>query len=115
MDTFESEEDREKLDEVSEGKLTRPSEDALFLRVEIIDALKWSDEKNDEKMEKFLQKITDSVGTQLHGTRSTIVKMNEEEDDIYKQISKRITNMEKKILDIDEKTKTEVTNPGEHM
>ena len=35
MDTLESEEDREKkrkLDEVSEGKLTRPSEDALFLR-----------------------------------------------------------------------------------
>ena len=35
MDTQESEEDREKtrtLDEVSEGKLTRPSEDALFLR-----------------------------------------------------------------------------------
>ena len=35
MDTLESEEDREKtrkLDETSEGKLTRPSEDALFLR-----------------------------------------------------------------------------------
>ena len=31
---------KRKLDEVSESKLTRPSEDALFLRKEIIDALK---------------------------------------------------------------------------
>ena len=54
-------------------------------------------------MDKFLQKITDSVGTQLHGMNSTIVKMKEEEDDRYKQISERIMNMEKKILDIDEK------------
>ena len=55
------------MDEVSEGKLTRPSEDALFLTREIIEALKRSDEKADEKMEKFLQNITDSVGTQLQG------------------------------------------------
>ena len=34
--------------QVSEGKLTRPSEDALFLRKEIIDALKRSDEKTYE-------------------------------------------------------------------
>ena len=54
-------------------------------------------------MDKFLQTITDSVGTQLHGMNSTIVKMREE-DDRYK-----------KILDIDENTKTEVTNPGEHQ
>ena len=47
---------------------------------------------------------------------STIAEMKEE-DDRYKRISERIMNMEKKILDIDEKnnTKTEVTNPGEHM
>ena len=48
MDTLESEEDREKkrkLEEMCEGKLTRPSEDAMFLRKEIIDALNRSDEK----------------------------------------------------------------------
>ena len=48
MDTLESEEDREKtrkLHEVSEGKLTRPSEDALFLRKEIIVTLKRPEEK----------------------------------------------------------------------
>ena len=59
MDTLESEEEREKkrkLDEASEGKLTRPSADALFLRKEIIDVLKRSKEKNKEKMDKFLQK-----------------------------------------------------------
>ena len=61
----------------------------MFLRQEIIDALTRSEEKNDEKMEKFLQKITDSVGAQLHGMNSTIVKMKEEGDDRYKQISER--------------------------
>ena len=48
MDTLESEEDRDnkrKLAEVSEGKLTRPSEDALFLKKEVIDSLKKSEEK----------------------------------------------------------------------
>ena len=63
-------------------------------------------------MEKFPQKITDSVGTQLHGMNSTIVKMKEE-DDRYKQISEIITNMEKKIPDMDEKS--EMTSPGGHM
>ena len=49
MDTLESEEDREKknkLEALREGKLTRPSEDAIYLRKEIIDALERSDEKN---------------------------------------------------------------------
>ena len=91
------------MDEVSEGKLTRPSEDVLFSRKEIIDVLKRSEEKNEEKIEKFLQKITDSVGTQHHGMNSTIVKMKEEGDDRYKQIGQRITNMEKEILEMDEK------------
>ena len=60
-------------------KQTRPSEGALFLRKEIIDALTRSDERTDEKMEKFLQKITDSDGTHLQGMNS-IVKMKEEDD-----------------------------------
>ena len=58
--------------------------------------------KTDEKMETFLQTITDTVGTQFHGLNSTIAKMKEE-DDRYKQISERIMNMEKKILDRDGK------------
>ena len=53
--------------------------------------------KANEKTDKFLQKITDSVGTQLHGMNSTIVKMKGE-DDRYKQISERIMNVEKKSL-----------------
>ena len=54
-------------------------------------------------MDKLQQKNTDSVGTQLQGMNSTTVKMKEEEDDRYKQFGERITNMEKKIFDMDEK------------
>ena len=90
MDTLETEEEREKkrkLEEMCEGKSTRPSEDAVFLRKEIIDALERSDEqmesyskKTDEKMVNFLQTITQSVGTQLRGMNSTIEKMKEEDE-----------------------------------
>ena len=109
-DTSETEGEREKkrkLEETSEGKSTRTSEESVFLQKEIIDAIKKSKEKmeiysrkTDEKMDKFLQTITDSVATQLHGMNSTIVKMREE-DDRYKQINVRVMNMEKKTLDID--------------
>ena len=117
MDALESEEDRDKkrkLAEVSEGKLTRPSEDALFLKKEIIDALKRSEEKADEKMEKLPQTISDSVGGQLHGMNSAIVKMKEE-DDRYKQINERFTNIEKKILDRDKNTKARLKKARERM
>ena len=42
MYSFESEEAREKrkLEEISESKSTRPSDDTMFLRREIIDAIK---------------------------------------------------------------------------
>ena len=103
-------------------KLTRSSDDAMFLRNKIIDALKRSDEnmesysrKTDEKMETFLQKITDSIGTQLQGMNSTIVKTKEEENGRYKQFSERITNMEKKTIDMDEKYESRSDEPrGAH-
>ena len=50
-------------------------------------------------MEKFLKKITDSVGTQLHGMNSSVAKI----DDRYKQFNERTTNVEREILDMDEK------------
>ena len=85
----------------------------MFLRKEIIDALRGSDEnlesysrKTDEKMEKFLQQISDTVGAQLHGMNSAIVKMKEE-DDRYKQINERFTDIEKKIIDIEKIRKQE--------
>ena len=68
--------------------------------------------KTYEKMEKFLQQISDTVGTKLHGMKSTIVKMKEEEDDRYRQINERITNMEKKILNMDEKYDNRNEEPG---
>ena len=105
MDTLESEEDREKnrkLEETCESKLMRPSEDAMFSRKDIIDALKRSDEKmesysrkTDEKIEKFLQQISDTVGAQFHGMNSAIMKMKEE-DDRYKQINERFTGKKRK-------------------
>ena len=65
-------------------------------------------------MDIFLQTIMDSVGTQLHGMNSTIVK-TKEEDDRYKQISEGIMNMEKKILDIDERYENRSSQPrGAH-
>ena len=60
--------------------------------------------KAEDMVDKFLQ-ITSSVGTQLQGMNSSIVKMKEE-DDRYKQFNERITNIEK-ILDMDENTKNE--------
>ena len=46
MDSLGSEEreKKRKLEEMREGKSTRPSGDAMFLRREIIDALRRSDE-----------------------------------------------------------------------
>ena len=108
-----------------EGKSTRPSDDAMFLRREIIDALKRSDEKwkltrgeqtkrwtNLMKMEKILQTNKDSVGTQLHGVNTTIAKMKEEGRNKYKQINERMTNVEKKIFVIDEKSENRNDEPN---
>ena len=66
-------------------------------------------------METFLQKITDSVGTQLQGKNSTIVKMKKE-DDRYKQFSERITNVEREVLDMGEKYENRSDEPrGGHV
>ena len=78
---------------------------------------KWKNypKKTDETMDTFLQFITDTVGTQLHGMNSTFAKMKEDEDDRYKQISEKIMNMEKKILDMDEKCENGSDEPrGAH-
>ena len=66
-------------------------------------------------MEKFPQQISDSVGAQLHGMNSAIVKMKEAEDDRYKYINKRFTDIEKKILDIDKNTKARLKKAKERM
>ena len=52
--------------------------------------------KTEEMMYKFLR-ITISVGNQIQGMNSSIIKMKEEEDDRYKQFNERITNMEKSL------------------
>ena len=130
MDTHETEEDREKkrkLDEGKEGKATKPSDDIAHLRKNIMEALKKSDEKmecysrkNEEKMIDFSKKaddllerfmlITNSVGTQIQGMNSSIVKlhetnekMKEEGENKFNKIDERFKDMEKKILDLDKK------------
>ena len=48
MDSTEKkmkEKKKSKQEEMNEGKSTRPSDDAMFLRREIIDAIRRSDEK----------------------------------------------------------------------
>ena len=67
-------------------------------------------------MEKFPQQISDSVGAQLHGMNSAIVKMKEADDDRYKHINKRFTDIEKKILDIDKKNESKIEeSKGAHV
>ena len=49
MDTHETEEERDKkrkLEEGKEGKMTKPNDDTAYLRRDILEALKRSDEKN---------------------------------------------------------------------
>ena len=126
MDTHETEEYREKkrkLDEGKEGKMTKPNDDTVYLRRDIMEALGRSDEKMesysrktdektesyskkkieekmddfsrkaDEMLEKFMQ-VTSTVGSQIQGINSSIVKMEEmnekmkeEGDDRYKQFN----------------------------
>ena len=103
----------------------------MYLRRDILEALKRSDEKMDsysskidEKMESYSRKtdermddfsrtadevlenfmlVTSTDRNQIQGMNSSIVKMKEEGDDRYKQFNERITNIERKILDMDEK------------
>ena len=77
--------------------------------------------KGDEMLEKFMQ-VTSTVGSQIQGMNSSIVKMQEmyekmkeEGDDRYKQLNERITNIERKILVMDENTKTEVKLSKQNM
>ena len=132
MDTHETEEDREKkrkLDEGKEGKATKPSEDIAHLRKDIMEALKKTDEKmecysrkNEEKMIDFSKKaddlmerfmfMTNSVGTQIQGMNSSIVKihetnekMKEEGENKFNKIDERFKDMEKRMMDLDKKYK----------
>ena len=60
MDTLETEEDREKkrkLDEGKEEKMTKPNEDMAYLRRDIMEALRRSDEKMDSYSRKTDEKL----------------------------------------------------------
>ena len=118
--------------------MTKANEDMAHLKRDIMEAFKKSDEKmdsysrktdekiesyskrNEERMndfsskaddllEKFM-KITNTVGNQIHGMNSSIVKlqetsekMKEEGENKFNKIDERFMVMEKKILDMDKK------------
>ena len=80
--------------------------------------------KTEEKMNDFSKKaddllersmiITNTVGTQIQGMNSSIVKlhethekMKEEGENKFNKIDERLMDMEKKILDLDKNMKTE--------
>ena len=99
-----------------ESKPPRPSDDAVFLRKEIINAINRSDEKppkeNRRKDGQFPQSTTKSVGTQLREMNSTIEKMKEEGGDRYRKIDERIADMEKFSM-IDETSEIKADGPSE--
>ena len=142
MDTHETEEEREKkrkLDEGKEGKMTKPNEDMAHLKSDIMEALRKSDEKiecyskkteermndfsrkADDLLEKFMM-ITNTVGNQIHGMNSSIVKlqetnekMKEEGENKFNQIDERFMDMEKKILDMDKNMGAEAKITSRNM
>ena len=59
MDTQETEEDREKMkfEEGREGKVWKPSDDTVYLRRDIMEAFK----RSDEKMENYSRKANEKM------------------------------------------------------
>ena len=69
--------------------------------------------KADDLLEKFM-KSTNTVGNQIHGMNSSIVKlqetnekMKEDGENKFNKIDERFMYMEKKILDLDKNMKNE--------
>ena len=105
-----------KLDEGKEGKTTKPNDDMVYLKRDIMEALRKSDEKmdsysrkTDEKMNDFSRKadellewfmlITSTVGSQIQGTNSSIVKM-QETNEKTKEGENKFNQFEGRIIDM---------------
>ena len=76
MDTHETEEDREnkrKLDEGKEGKMTKPN-DTVYLRRDILEALKRSDEKMDSYYQERLMEKWNATQERLMKNRKLFKK-----------------------------------------
>ena len=125
METTATEEDlkKKKRMEMCESKPTRPSDDAMFLRKGIINAIHRSDEKWKVTQRKQMKKManclladTNSVGTQLRGMNSTIENLKEEGVDKYKHIDERIADMEKKffMFIFFEKVRSKLMDPAQN-
>ena len=104
-ETEEDREKKRKLDEGKEGKMTKPNDDMAHLKRDIMEAHRRSDEKMDsysrksddkiksyskntdermndfsrkaeEMLEKFMM-VTNTVGSQIQGMKTSIVSMQE--------------------------------------
>ena len=75
---------KRKLEEVKERKMTKPNEDTVYLKRDIMEALKRSDEKNGKvlkkdrrKMENFSRKVDDMLEKFLNPRNELIHRENE--------------------------------------
>ena len=98
-------EKKRKLVEGKEGKMTKPNEDTAYLKRDIMDKLRRSDEKmdsysknTDERMNDFSRKAEEML-----------------EKFMFNQFDERITNMERKILDMEKNTNNEVKITKKNM
>ena len=119
--------------------MTKPNEDMAHLKSDIMEALRKSDEKiecyskrteermndfsrkADDLLEKFMM-ITNTVGNQIHGMNSSIMKLQEtnekmkdEGENKFNQIDERFMDMEKKILDMDKNMGAEAKKTSRNM
>ena len=65
--------EKKKLEELGEGKSIRPSEDAVFVKKEIIDAIR----RSDDKLESFSQRTDEKNYTNNHELSRNTASWNE--------------------------------------
>ena len=136
MNTYETEEDREKkrkLEEGKEGKAMKSNDDMIYLKRDIMEALTRSDEKwkatqerlmrkiesysknaddrmddfsreADEMLEKFMV-VTNTVGSQIQGMKSSIVS-KQEMNEKWKKVKTSSINLTKELRRWKEKSWT---------
>ena len=87
MDTQGTEEDRErkrKFEEAKEGKVLKPSDDAVYLRRDIMEASKRSDEKMD-RYKQFNERIT-NIGKSLTWIKNTEIELKKPKENMWIRI-----------------------------
>ena len=135
MDTHETEEDREKkrkLEEGKEGNATKPNDDMVYLKRDIMEALKRSDakmdsysRKTDEKMESYSRKTDEQIESYSKKTDERMDGFSRKDDEMLEKfllvtntVGSQIQGMQSSIVsmqEMNEKTKEEVENRFNHF